>query len=124
MKNYLDVQNCYNRFDRSQNYGQVLIREGYGLQGSEINEIQSRQQDDLKAIADAILRDGDIISDATVVVNAETGAVRCAAGKIYVKGKIRDVSEAVFTIPVTGSVSIGVRPICTVATVAPQAIMM
>ena len=109
MKNYLDVQNCYNRFDRSQNYGQVLIREGYGLQGSEINEIQSRQQDDLKAIADAILRDGDIISDATVVVNAETGAVRCAAGKIYVKGKIRDVSEAVFTIPVTGSVSIGVR---------------
>ena len=115
MKNYLGIPNCYNRRALGdKGYTQVLVREGYGVQGSEINEIQSIQAETLRGVADAFLQDGDIISDAAVVVDAESGSTRCAAGRIYLKGAVRAVPEAVFTIPPTGSVLIGVRMIETV----------
>lgn len=115
MKNYLSIPNCYNRRALGdKGYTQVLVREGYGVQGSEINEIQSIQAENLRGVADAFLHDGDIIADAAVVVDRESGAVRAAAGKIYIKGRVRDVPEAVFAIPPTGSVLIGVRLIETV----------
>lgn len=110
MKNYLGILNCYNRRALGdKGYTQVLVREGYGVQGSEINEIQSIQAETLRGVADAFLHDGDIIADAAVVVDRESGAVRAAAGKIYIKGRVRDVPEAVFAVPPTGSVLIGVR---------------
>ena len=115
MKNYLGIPNCYNRRALGdKGYTQVLVREGYGVQGSEINEIQSIQAETLRGVADAFLQDGDIISDAAVVVDAESGSTRCAAGRIYLKGAVRAVPEAVFTIPSTGNVLIGVRLIETV----------
>jgi len=44
MQPYRNIQNCYNRRALGdKGYTEVLIREGYGLQGSEINEIQSIQ---------------------------------------------------------------------------------
>lgn len=110
MQPYRNIQNCYNRRALGdKGYTEVLIREGYGLQGSEINEIQSIQAEALRGVADALLHDGDIVADAAVALDSATGTARCAAGRIYLKGAVRVVPEAVLTVPLTGSVIIGVR---------------
>lgn len=110
MKEYRGIKNCYNRRALSdKGYTEVLVREGQGLQGSEINEIQSIQAEALRGVADALLHDGDIVADASVALDSATGTARCAAGRIYLRGAVRSVPEAVFTVPLTGSVIIGVR---------------
>ena len=115
MKEYRGVNNCYNRRALAdKGYTEVLVREGQGLQGSEINEIQSLQAEALRGVADALLHDGDIVADAAVALDSATGTARCSAGRIYLKGAVRAVPAAVFTVPITGSVVIGIRLIETV----------
>lgn len=110
MKEYRGVSNCYNRHVlEDKGYTEVLIREGQGLQGSEINEIQSIQAAALRGVADALLHDGDIVADAAVSLDTATGTARCGAGRIYLRGAVREVAAAVLTVPLTGSVVIGIR---------------
>lgn len=101
--------NYYDRFNEAKNYEKILIREGYGTQGSEINELQSSASHRLKGIADALFKDGDIIRDASVIIDKDTGKVRAASGAVYLKGAVRGVADAEFTIPITGTIAIGVR---------------
>jgi hypothetical protein len=103
------IDNYYNRFDPAKNYERVLLRDGYGAQASEINEIQDMEAYRLRGVADALFKDGDIIRGAQLVVNPETGETRAEAGQIYLDGAVRDVAEAVFSMPVTGSVAVGIR---------------
>lgn len=103
------IENYYDRYDENKNYERVLIREGYGTQGSEINEIQSIAMARLQGVADALFADGDIIRDAAVSINPETGEVQAQSGAVYIKGAVRGVAPAVFTIPTTGTVAIGIR---------------
>lgn len=104
MKEYRGITNCYNRRALAdKGYTEVLVREGQGLQGSEINEIQSIQAAALRGVADALLHDGDIVADASVALDSATGTARCAAGRIYLKGAVREVPAAVLTVPVTGN---------------------
>lgn len=110
MKEFYGIKNCYNRRAiEDKGYSFVAVRDGYGLQGSEVNEMQSLQYEALRGVADALLHDGDIVADAAVVVEPATGNVRCAAGRIYLRGMVREVPAAVLNVPVTGSVIIGVR---------------
>lgn len=95
------IENYYDRYDENKNYERVLIREGYGTQGSEINEIQSINMARLQGVADALFADGDIIRDAAVSINKETGEVQAQSGAVYIKGAVRGVAPAVFTIPTT-----------------------
>lgn len=110
MKEFYGIKNCYNRrANENKGYTFVAVRDGYGLQGSEVNEMQSLQYEALRGVADALLHDGDIVSDASVVVDSASGKARCAAGRIYLHGAVREVPAAVLTVPVTGSVIIGIR---------------
>jgi hypothetical protein len=108
--------NYFNRFDAGQNYDEHLFVAGRGLQSAELNEIQSRAANIIKGVADALFSDGDIIRDASVSVNEFTGDVQCAPGAIYLRGSVRGVPPAEFTIPVVGVVAIGVRLVETVVT--------
>ena len=101
--------NFYDRFNPTKNYEKLLYRDGYTLQGAELNEAQSAALSRLKGVADALFKDGDIIRDAQIIVDATTGAVRAAAGAIYLCGAVRGVPAAEFVIPVTGTVAVGVR---------------
>lgn len=104
-----EIKDHYDNFDESKHYSRVMYRDGYALQGAELNEMQSISAARDKRLADALFADGDIVSDASIVVDAATGSVTCLAGRIYIKGEVRDVESATFTIPTVGTVTVGVR---------------
>ena len=87
----------------------LLFIDGRYLQGAELNEMQSLTAKRIAGIGDAIFSDGDVVSDAQISVDAATGAVTAQAGRIYVAGAVRDVPEASFFIPVSGTVAVGVH---------------
>ena len=93
------LQNYYNRFDETKNYDMHLVRDGNAGQGAEINEIQSSLMCRMKKIADGIYKDGDVLKDAQLVVNAETGEVKAQNGQVYINGAVRGVPAATFTVP-------------------------
>ncbi|MFL5900995.1 MAG: DUF4815 domain-containing protein [Solirubrobacterales bacterium] len=97
----------YNRYVDSNNYDEHLFIAGPALQSAELNEIQARQKSRLKAIADSLFRDGDIVRDAVVIVNPTTGTATCSSGAVYLRGAVRGVPAATLTIP-TGTHSIGI----------------
>lgn len=101
--------NYYDRFDAEKNYEKILYRAGYTLQSAELNEQQSMAARRLRDVADALFKDGDVIRDASVLVDPVSGLVRAAAGAVYLRGAVRGVVPAEFTIPTSGTVAIGVR---------------
>jgi len=96
----------YNRFDAANRYDELLFRAGKGLQSAELNEIQSTVIDRLKRIADAVFKDGAVISGTPPTINGAN--VACPLSLIYLRGAVREVAARSFTIPTTGLVRIGV----------------
>lgn len=106
----------YQRFDASKEYEEHLFVAGRGLQAAEMNELQKSSAYRLRGIADSLFKDGGIIRDAAVVVNETTGVTQCGSGAVYIRGAVRGVAPATFTIPVVGAVAIGIRLIESVIT--------
>lgn len=52
----------YNRHPSQLNYDKVLFRAGKGLQSAELNEVQSQAFQQTQDIADAILKQGDLVA--------------------------------------------------------------
>lgn len=102
------INGYYNRHDPAKEYDEHLFRVGYVIQGAELNEIQAALAYRTKSIGDALFKDGDVIRDCRVVVNASTGAVQCESGAIYLFGAVRGIPPATFTVATTGEVAIGV----------------
>ena len=103
------IDNYYNRYDARKKYVEMLLRDGYGTQASEINELQSMLNERLKAMGDSLYKDGDVIRDAQITVNSQTGLVNAQAGVIYLSGYLWQVESASFTIPTRGTVAVGIR---------------
>lgn len=102
------IDGYYNRFNQAQNYDSHLFRAGKVLQSAELNEVQSAMQNRVQGIADALFKDGNVIRDARLVVNADTGEATCESGAIYMAGGVRGVAPATLTLPITGTVSVGI----------------
>lgn len=102
------ITGYYNRFDSSKEYEEHLFRAGYVLQSAELNEIQTAINTRVKGIGDALFKDGDVIRDAQVVVNANTGIAQCQSGAIYLRGAVRGVPPATLNIPTSGVIAVGV----------------
>lgn len=103
------IERYYNLFDPAKHYTQLLFRAGDGLQSRELNEIQTTLIHRLQGVADALLKDGDIISGANLQIDADTGLVTLEAGRVYLRGAVREVPAATFTVPTDGRVAVGVR---------------
>lgn len=104
-----NIDNYYNRFDAGNNYDEIFFRDGYGAQASEHNELQSMLKYRMRGIADAQFKNGDIISDAQIAVNAQTGEVQAGSGAVYLDGAVRGVAARSFSIPLSGTVTVGIR---------------
>ena len=96
----------YNRFDPALRYDEILVRAQKGAQSAEINEIQSTLIDRLRRIADAVFRDGAVISGTPPTVTGTT--IACPASTIYLRGAVRSVPARSFTIALSGLVRVGV----------------
>lgn len=102
-----DPVGFYARDESAKNFEEHLFLAGPVLQSAELNEVQRRNASRLKAVADSLFRDGDVIRDAVVVVDEATGVATCAGGAVYLRGVVRGVPAATFTIPM-GVVDIGI----------------
>lgn len=87
----------------------VLFRGRRTLQSAELNETQIIGASRLKRLGDALFKDGDVQSGADVIIDPDSGRTTITGGAIYVRGDIRGVPPAAFTVPVLGGVTIGVR---------------
>lgn len=103
------LERYYNLFDPAQRYTQLLFRAGDGLQSRELNEIQSALMDRLQGVADALLKDGDIVMGCNLQVDADSGRVTLEPGRVYLRGAVREAPAAQFTVPTAGRIAIGVR---------------
>jgi hypothetical protein len=103
-----NIGGYYNRFDPSKHYDKHLFRSGKVLQSPELNEVQENVFHRLRGISDVIFKDGDVIRDAQIIVNAETGETLAQSGAVYLSGAVRGVEEASFAIATEGVVTVGI----------------
>ena len=96
----------YNRFDAADRYDEILFRAGKHSQSAELNEVQSTLIDRLKRIADAVFKDGAVISGTPPTISGTT--INCPLSLIYLRGAVREIPARTFTIATTGLVRVGV----------------
>ncbi|APR98690.1 DUF4815 domain-containing protein [Wolbachia endosymbiont of Folsomia candida] len=104
----MTLNSYYNRFNPDKKYERSLFLAGRGLQSAELNEMQDYALSKLKGIGDAIFRDGDVITGSDCIIDVETGKTTLEAGKIYLRGAVREVKGEKFVIPINTTVRIGV----------------
>lgn len=102
------MTDIYNRFDPSKNYERHLFRADKVLQSAEFNELQSAVHHRMRGISDVLFTDGDIVRDAGISINVDTGETQLEAGAIYLAGAVRGVAPATLTITLSGVVIIGI----------------
>lgn len=95
------------RFDPAKQYDRHLFRADKVLQSAELNEIQRALQHRVQGIADVLFKDGDVVRDARIIVNPETGQTQCEAGAVYLAGAVRGVTPASLVLPIVGLVTVG-----------------
>lgn len=100
----------YNRSEAEQakGYERHEFLAGRVLQSAELNEVQAYATNRIKALGDALYKDGDIVRDARAIVDQETGVTQLESGAVYLRGTVRGVPSGKITIPVTGTVVIGI----------------
>lgn len=104
----INLAQYYDRFDASSNYERHLFRAGNVLQSAELNELQSASMFRLRQITDTLLKEGNVLSGADVLVDLATGATTITGGAIYLKGAVRGVPPGAITVPTEGLINIGV----------------
>jgi hypothetical protein len=111
------LSGVYDRTPSKPEWARVLFREDNLAQAAELMEVQSIAEGRGRRISDRLMSDGNRVSGAEIIVNSDDGIVTLTAGRIYARGDVRDLPEAVFTdIPMTGDVVVGVRIVTTVLT--------
>lgn len=104
----MSLQSYYNRFNAAKNYDRIMFLSGRGLQSAELNEVQENIIQKLKGVGDAMFGDGDVVEGAAIVVDPDTGQTTIEQGHVYLRGSVRDVGSAEFTLPTAGLVRVGV----------------
>lgn len=103
----INLPGYYSRFDPAKNYDLHVYRADKGSQAAEQNEVQQNFRHQLKLLGDVILSDGNLIRDCQCIVSSTTGATQMQAGALYIRGQVREIAAAEFTIPVDQVVNIG-----------------
>jgi len=98
----------YNRFDADKNYDQLCFNADRILQSAEMNELQTMLIERQRGISDTLFKNGDVIRDARIIVDAASGETQCESGAIYLAGAVRGVPPAQLTIPLDGMVNVGI----------------
>lgn len=98
----------YSRFSAAQRYERHLAIAGRVLQSAEVNEMQEASQDRLKRIADVLFKDGAIVRDCGILVDLSTGNTTMEGGALYVRGAVRGVEPRTLTIPLIGTIQVGI----------------
>lgn len=109
MYDFEHPQNYYEDYNPDTGDELILWRDGYPLQGRNLNNLQKMIIAARKSLGDALFKDGDIISDAQIAVDTSTGVCRASSGLVYLQGMVRSVPAAEFAVPMSGTVAVGIR---------------
>lgn len=82
---------------------------GRALQSAELNEIQSMLRYSHEQLAKTIFNDGDVVSGCDITVDLDNLKVYLGEGKVFVAGRVRDVSSATLSITGSGIETIGLK---------------
>jgi hypothetical protein len=113
---------AYDRSPSRPNDARLVFVEGNMPQAAEMNEVQGVEARRNRRLGDMVTSDGRRVTGAEIVLtrvsaDAPTGTAALAAGRVYVKGDVRDIAARVLTgVPMTGTVRIGIRLVTTLVT--------
>ena len=105
----ISVSPYYDRFDPTKNRTKILFQPDRPLQQSELIEMQSVQEYNLKQVANAIFKDGDIQSGMSFSIDSVNQKITIDDGTVYLAGKIRTFSKQTVTLTGVGTEVIGVH---------------
>lgn len=97
----------YNRFNPAKGYERHLFRSDNVLQSAELNEMQSNHHARLRALADVLFKEGDIIRGAQCIADPDTGVAMLESGELYIAGAVRAITAKNLTIATLGVVYVG-----------------
>lgn len=97
-----------NTFNPAKNRTDLAETEDSYFFGTDSNTRHEMRKHQLKSVADAVLRDGDRITGATLSINAASGVATITEGQVYINGFVRVVGAHQLQIPETGKVQVGV----------------
>ena len=86
-----NLPGAYDRTAAHPEWSGVVFREDRFAQAAELNEVQSIVATRGRRIASLIAKDGDRVEAADIVVDVEHGRLTLAAGRVYVRGDVREV---------------------------------
>lgn len=99
----------YDRFNPTANRTKVLFRPDRPLQQSELIEMQSIAEHNVKRLGDSIFKDGAIQTGMAFSINNTTKQITVADGLVYLAGKIRAFKSQSITFNGTGAEKIGIK---------------
>lgn len=99
----------HDRFDSEKNRNKVLFRPDRPLQQSELNELQSIAEHNLRQLGDSIFEDGALQSGMAFSIDEVNGTLTVEDGLVYVEGKVRQFKEQTIQFAGEGIEKIGVK---------------
>lgn len=102
------LEDYYKRFDAAKGYESLLFRAGKGLQSAELNDVQAQLQHQVRGVADALLKDGDLLKGGELVIDIAQAKASIAPASIYLRGGVRELDASELTIAVDSVLDIGV----------------
>jgi hypothetical protein len=103
-------QSPYNdRFDPNSNRTKVLFRPDRALQQSELNELQSISEDNVRRLGDSIFSDGAMQTGMSFSIDATAGTLTVEDGEVYLAGRVRTFKKQSIAFTSTGNERIGVK---------------
>lgn len=99
--------NYYNRFDAAKKYKQLLFRAGRGLQSSEMNELHSVLQNELRQVGNTLFSDGSILRGGKLVPGANN-TFSIASSLFWALGYTHNLDAYAFSIDPSENCVLGV----------------
>lgn len=91
-----------------QNWESVVFLPGRGLQSSELNELQEILAFHQERLGRTLFKDGDIVSGCSITIDAQDKKAIIEDGKIFIRGRVREIKGAVLPIDGVGVEKIGI----------------
>lgn len=84
---------------------------GRSLQSAELNEVQSVLSYHLERLGRTLFNDGDVVSGCSLTVSGDKTTVYISDGKVFVRGRVRNISGSSLSITGSGTEVIGLKVI-------------
>lgn len=97
------------RFDPKKNRTKVLFRPDRPLQQSELNEMQSIAEHNLRQLGDRVFADGAMQTGMSFIIDEEAGTLTVDDGLVYMAGKVRVFKRQSIPFTGQGDENIGIR---------------